>query len=115
MIRVSNSLDPDQVRRSVEPDLGPDCLQKLSADKEIKSYLVIFRYVRGPDSSSAHSSPRMPDGYPMPSDHRPSPGPHPATHQEMYRQQQQQHQQQQQQQQYVEKMRQEEAVKEARM
>ena len=32
MIRVSNSSDPDQVRCSVGPDLGPKCLQKLSAD-----------------------------------------------------------------------------------
>ena len=29
-IRVSNSLDPDQDRHSVGPDLGPDCLQRLS-------------------------------------------------------------------------------------
>ena len=31
-IRVSNSLDPDQARRSVGPDLVPNCMQKLSAD-----------------------------------------------------------------------------------
>ena len=31
-IRVSNSLGPDQVQCSVWPDLGPNCLQKLSAD-----------------------------------------------------------------------------------
>ena len=31
-IRVSNSLDPDQARHFVGPDLGPDCLQRLSAD-----------------------------------------------------------------------------------
>ena len=31
-IKVSNSLDPDQARRFVGPDLGPNCLQKLSAD-----------------------------------------------------------------------------------
>ena len=31
-IRVSNSLDPDQDRRSVGPDLGPNGLQRLSAD-----------------------------------------------------------------------------------
>ena len=31
-ITVSNSLDPDQDRRSVGPDLGPNCLQRLSAD-----------------------------------------------------------------------------------
>ena len=31
-IRVSNSLDTDQDRHSVCPDLGPNCLQRLSAD-----------------------------------------------------------------------------------
>ena len=31
-IRVSNCLDLDQDRHSVGPDLGPNCLQKLSAD-----------------------------------------------------------------------------------
>ena len=31
-IRVSNSLDPDQARQYVGPDLGPNCLQRLSAD-----------------------------------------------------------------------------------
>ena len=32
MIRVSISLDPDQDRHFVGPDLGPNCLQRLSAD-----------------------------------------------------------------------------------
>ena len=31
-IRVSNSLDPDQARHYVGPDLDPKCLQRLSAD-----------------------------------------------------------------------------------
>ena len=31
-INVSNSLDPDQARHFVGPDLGPNCLEKLSAD-----------------------------------------------------------------------------------
>ena len=31
-IRVSNILDPDQGRHSVGPDLGANCLQRLSAD-----------------------------------------------------------------------------------
>ena len=31
-IRVINGLDPDQDRRYVGPDLGPNCLQILSAD-----------------------------------------------------------------------------------
>ena len=31
-IKVSNSLDPDQARHFVGPDLGPNCLRKLLAD-----------------------------------------------------------------------------------
>ena len=31
-IRVSNCLDPNQDRHSVDPDLGPNCLQRLSAE-----------------------------------------------------------------------------------
>ena len=31
-IRVSNGLDPDHDRHFVSPDLGPNCLQTLSAD-----------------------------------------------------------------------------------
>ena len=30
-IRVSNRLDPDQIRHFVSPDLGPNCLLRLSA------------------------------------------------------------------------------------
>ena len=30
-IRVANSLDPDQARHFVGPELGPNCLQRLSA------------------------------------------------------------------------------------
>ena len=32
---MSNSLDPDQVRRFVRPDLGPNCLPRLSPDELI--------------------------------------------------------------------------------
>ena len=32
IIIVSNILDPDQARSFVRPDLGPNCLQKLSAE-----------------------------------------------------------------------------------
>ena len=32
MIRVSYSLDPDQARQNVGPDLGPNCFQTLPAD-----------------------------------------------------------------------------------
>ena len=31
-IRVSNNLDPDQARHFIGPDLGSNCLQRLSAD-----------------------------------------------------------------------------------
>ena len=31
-MRVSNSLDPDQARHFVGPDLGLNCLQRSSAD-----------------------------------------------------------------------------------
>ena len=31
-MRGSNGLDPYQYRHSVGPDLGPNCLQRLSAD-----------------------------------------------------------------------------------
>ena len=30
--RVSNGLDPDQDLHSVSPDLGPNCLQRFTAD-----------------------------------------------------------------------------------
>ena len=42
-IRVLNSLDPDQDQHSVGPDLGPNCLQRLSA--EDTSSLVGKQYV----------------------------------------------------------------------
>ena len=32
MLSVSNRLDPDQTQRVVGPDLGPNCLNFLSAD-----------------------------------------------------------------------------------
>ena len=35
-IRVSISLDPDQAQHFVEPDLGLNCLQKISADDTSK-------------------------------------------------------------------------------
>ena len=33
---VSNRLDPDQARHSVEPDLDPNCLQRSLADDKIR-------------------------------------------------------------------------------
>ena len=44
-IRESNYLDPDQDQHIVSPDLGPNCLQRLSTDDKSfhlqgKSYLL---------------------------------------------------------------------------
>ena len=33
----TNSLDPDQVQQKVRPDLGPNCMQRSSADDKISS------------------------------------------------------------------------------
>ena len=40
-IRVSNSLGPDQVRRFVGPDLSPNCLQRLSADYQQTTIMLL--------------------------------------------------------------------------
>ena len=41
-IRVSNRLGPDQARQNVGPDLGPNCLQRLSAvDKDLKYFIFL--------------------------------------------------------------------------
>ena len=40
-IRVSNGFDPDQDCRSVGPDLGPNCLQKISADDKSRRFNVV--------------------------------------------------------------------------
>ena len=37
VINVANSLDQDQARHFVGPDLGPSCLEKFSADDNKKS------------------------------------------------------------------------------
>ena len=43
---MSNSLDPDQARRIVGPDLGPNCLPRLSADDTGRQRVNIsFRWV----------------------------------------------------------------------
>ena len=42
---MSNSLDPDQARRFVWPDLGPNCFQKLSAD-DTSRYIVVIEFCR---------------------------------------------------------------------
>ena len=42
---MSSSLDPDQARQDVGPDLGPNCLQRLSADdtcrQKVNSSLIV--------------------------------------------------------------------------
>ena len=47
-IRVSNSLDPDQARYYVEPDLGTNGLQGLSTDytseQKVKFCSVLLKY-----------------------------------------------------------------------
>ena len=35
-VRVSNSLDSDQARQNVGPDLDPNCLQRLYVGNELK-------------------------------------------------------------------------------
>ena len=48
-IRVSNSLDPDQARHFVWPDLGPNCLQRLSAENTSRQRIkvgVVFLKLR---------------------------------------------------------------------
>ena len=41
-MEVSNGLDPDQDRRSVLPDLDPNCLQKRYLSTDDKIMRVIF-------------------------------------------------------------------------
>ena len=39
-IAVSNSLDPDQAKQNVGPDLGPNCSQRLSSSRQNLSLAV---------------------------------------------------------------------------
>ena len=39
---MSNSLDLDQAPHFVGPDLGPNCLQKLSADDNVTAHIVVI-------------------------------------------------------------------------
>ena len=59
---MTNSLDPDQARRFVGPDLGPNCLPRLAADvtgrQRVKGLLVrpdfdkLMRPLKEPISAS---------------------------------------------------------------
>ena len=42
---MSNSLDPDQARRFVGPDLGPNCLPKFSADGTGRQRVVLCAFL----------------------------------------------------------------------
>ena len=42
---MSNSLDPDQARRFVGPDLGPNCLPRLSADDIGRQLITASAYL----------------------------------------------------------------------
>ena len=46
-IRLSNSLDPDQARHFVGPDLGPNCLQWLSADNKMSGWIWVQTVCKG--------------------------------------------------------------------
>ena len=51
---MSNSLDPDQAQHLVRPDLGPNCLQRLSADDTntvaISRYSLLFQWQSHPNA-----------------------------------------------------------------
>ena len=49
-IRVSNSLGPDPAGHFVGPDLGPNCLQRLSADDNSRQ--IVHDIHRPPDKSA---------------------------------------------------------------
>ena len=42
-IRVSNILDPDQAQHNVGPNLGPNCLRRLTAD-DTSRYRVEYKW-----------------------------------------------------------------------
>ena len=56
---VLNSLDPDQARHYVVPDLGPNCLQRLSVNNTSRQKLkgtcntVYFSFFQTEENSSA--------------------------------------------------------------
>ena len=50
--RVSNSLDPDQARHFVGPDLGPNCLQT-SSEKSKQARVPTFVWIFCDDATTA--------------------------------------------------------------
>ena len=57
---MSNSLDPDQARHFVGPDLGPNCLQRLSTD-DTSNFKELMKLETGSKIPSAKN--RMEDIY----------------------------------------------------
>ena len=55
-IRMSNSLDPDQARRFVRPDLGPICLKRLLADHTRRQRVTTVNHIIGYDKCSKISN-----------------------------------------------------------
>ena len=49
---IKNSMDPDQVRRFDGPDLGPNCLQKLSENDTSRQ--IVNYYGTGCNSLAKH-------------------------------------------------------------
>ena len=48
---MSKRLDPDQARRIVGPDLGPNCLPRLSADDTGRQRVKTIEVVKDRDAS----------------------------------------------------------------
>ena len=44
---MSNTLDPDQAQCFVRPDLGPTCLQRLSADNTSRQRVTVKTFNLG--------------------------------------------------------------------
>ena len=55
IIRVSNSLDPDQALHFVGPDLGPNCLQSISADNTSRQDLRKSNYCDQTDKGNVYA------------------------------------------------------------
>ena len=60
---MSNNLDPDQVRHFVGPDLGPNCLQRLSAEdfgrQRVKESNLLRKNLTSKDGLSMKSKSTM--------------------------------------------------------
>ena len=66
-INVSNGLDTDQDPQYIRPDLGQNCLQKLSADNKICRYLAFFKHRHMTLCSKARCQINAGSNHPLPS------------------------------------------------